>query len=180
VKFRWQNALILMILCALVGGAVALTYSVAEPRIRQLSIDKANAARLALFPEADSFEAVALSGDSPLDNCYAVRKNGRLLGYSAQITVSGCQGMIEIIAGTDNAQRLVGIRVGGASFAETPNLGAKVQEAAFTDQFVGLPLPAELNGGIDGVTGATISSAAVVRGVNLIGEALAALTEKEG
>lgn len=177
MKFRWQNAGILAILCVIIGAAVALTYSVAEPRIALQAEEAANRARLTLFPVAESFQAVELSAESGLDNCYAALKNGRIIGYTAQATVSGCQGMIEIISGMDDERRLVGVIVGGSGFCETPGLGSITRENTFTDQFLGLNRPAQLRENVDAVAGATISSAAVVSGVNRIGRYLAALMD---
>lgn len=175
MKFNWKNAVILAVICAVIGCAVALTYSVAGPRIVQKAEETANEARQALFPEADSFEAQELAPDSGLDNCYAALRGGEVIGYTAQVTVSGSQGMIEVISGLNTDSEIVGITVGGSGFSETPGLGAKTKEPDFTSQFAGLTLPAVLKENVDGVTGATISSAAVVSAVNLIGDYIQSL-----
>ena len=55
------------------------------------------------------------------------------------------------------------------SHSETPGLGARITESDFTDQFVGLNIDdislTQDGGQIDGLTGATISSQAVVDAV---------------
>lgn len=175
MKFRWQNALILMLVCAFVGAAVALTFSVAGPRIEQRAKESADAARKQLFPEADSFQEQAPPIESGLDNCYGAMQGGSLIGYIAQVTVSGSQGMVEVIAGMDIEGKLVGISVGGSGFSETPGLGSKVKEEGFTSQFTGLSTPIELKQDVDAVTGATVSSRAVVDAVNLMGRYLTGL-----
>lgn len=179
MKFRWQNALFLMVLCAVVGGAVAFTYTVAEPRIEKGARQAADSARQSLFPAADSFVSVAAPAGSEAEDCCAAYAEGRFLGCTARIAVSGCQGPVEITAGMDTSGKITGIIVGGSAFAETPGMGAKVREDAFTSQFANLTLPADLNDNIDGVTGATISSKAVVNGVNRLGEALTELIARE-
>ena len=45
-------------------------------------------------------------------------------------------------------------------------LGAKTRDAAFTGQFAGLDAPVTLGADVDAVASATISSNAVVSGVN--------------
>lgn len=180
MKGRWQNALILMLVCALVGGGVAWTYSVAGPVIERRALAAADAARLSLFPEADRFETIALAAESPLHSCCRAEKDGVTLGYLGSVTVSGSQSMIEVTAAMDREQRLLGIRVGGPDFAETPGMGARVRDAEFTGQFAGLMMPAILQENVDGISGATVSSAAVVKGVNLIGEEIAQVIEREG
>ena len=50
---------------------------------------------------------------------------------------------------------------------ETPGIGMKVEEDAFTGQFVGIPASTlTLGSDIDAASGATISSTAVVNAVN--------------
>ncbi|MDD4080029.1 MAG: FMN-binding protein [Eubacteriales bacterium] len=64
--------------------------------------------------------------------------------------------------------------VGDEQFSETPGLGAKAQEAGFTDQFVGKMPPLKLKGAdeeetastIDAISAATVTSQAVVDAVN--------------
>ncbi|MBR4360378.1 MAG: FMN-binding protein [Clostridia bacterium] len=106
------------------------------------------------------------------------------VGYVAQKTVKGFGGEVEVIAGV-NAQDqdhlvLGGISVGGANFSETAGLGAKSKDAAFTDQFKNKPLSNGLklikageekaDNTIDAITSASITSNAVVNGVNTIVE----------
>ncbi|MDO4484706.1 MAG: FMN-binding protein, partial [Clostridia bacterium] len=49
---------------------------------------------------------------------------------------------------------------------ETPGLGAKCSEEAFTAQFVGKTLPVAMGATVDGISGATITSKAVVDAAN--------------
>ena len=49
---------------------------------------------------------------------------------------------------------------------ETPGLGQKCMEEAFTSQFIGKAAPFTLGEGIDGVSGATITSKAAVEAIN--------------
>ena len=49
---------------------------------------------------------------------------------------------------------------------ETPALGGQCSEEAFTSQFIGKSLPVTLGDGIDAVSGATITSTAVVEALN--------------
>ena len=61
---------------------------------------------------------------------------------------------------------LVGIGI--TTMKETPGIGTQVTNASFTDQFRGAALPVGLSsdgGGIDAISGATISSSGVVSAV---------------
>ena len=57
--------------------------------------------------------------------------------------------------------------VGGEGFAETAGLGAKAQEAEFTDQFLGKAGPFTYGeNGVDAIAGATVTSTAVLEALN--------------
>ena len=108
--------------------------------------------------DADQYEALNIGAYGEINAAYRAKDaDGSLLGYAVTASVKGYGGEIH----------------------ETENLGARVAEAAFTDQFRSLPAPAYLDGytgleraaepsqSVEAVTGATISSKAVVRAVNV-------------
>ena len=133
------------------------------------------AVRQTLLPAAASFEAVDGS-----EVYRGVDANGAAVGYVTVNTVKGFGGDVEISVAVDPEGVIQGISVGGANFKETAGLGAKSKEPAFTEQFAGKTAPVALkkNGGeIDAITAATITSSAVVRGVN---DAVTMLAEKAG
>jgi len=118
---------------------------------------------------------IGLGRDLSVDNTgdaqvfRGVDANGSAAGYVSTGTVTGFGGPVEVTVGTDAAGVITGVRVGGANFQETAGLGAKAKEPAFYEQFAGKEYPVDLtkNGGeIDAITAATITSSAVVRGVN--------------
>ena len=166
MKFRLPPWAILLLICILVGGALGVINGLTEGPIALRAVEAANAARRASFAEADSFEQMDLASDSGVDACYKAMKNGELVGYVAQVTVTGFGGPVEIQVGMNLDQTITGVNVGGSKFAETPGLGAKAKDADFTEQFAGLTIPTQLGDGVDAITGATITSAAVSSGVN--------------
>ena len=80
--------------------------------------------------------------------------------------MQGYGGSIEVLTGMESGGILRGISVGGPDFKETEGLGARAKEPEFTDQFAGKTPPLKLGETIDGISGATITSRAVVDGVN--------------
>jgi RnfABCDGE-type electron transport complex G subunit len=127
----------------------------------------------AVLPDAVDFEqAEAAQG---IDLAYAGKKDGETVGYSAQVTVKGFGGNIQVTVGMDMTGAITGVSVGGPEFAETPGLGAKTQEPAFTDQFKTKTAPVVLGTDVDAVSGATVSSTAVTNGVNTASEFLKGL-----
>ncbi|RLF63124.1 MAG: hypothetical protein DRN33_04695 [Thermoplasmata archaeon] len=116
----------------------------------------------ALFPNMDSFTYDDKTGT------YTILADKTTIGYAFTAEGRGYGGPIDILIGLkpDN-KTLQGIRI--ISQQETPGLGAKIVEASFLDQFSGVSVDqvklARNGGKIDAITGATISSTAVVKGV---------------
>ena len=167
--------IVLTVICLVAALALAFTYNGTKDRIAQQEEAKTVTVRQALLPAAASFEAVDGS-----EVYRGVDANGAAVGYVTVNTVKGFGGDVEISVAVDPEGVIQGISVGGANFKETAGLGAKSKEPAFTEQFAGKTAPVALkkNGGeIDAITAATITSSAVVRGVN---DAVTMLAEKAG
>ena len=160
-KHAW---LILCLITVVAGLALSLTNMVTLGPIAQQKLLASNAARVAVFPNADGFEELAPAQDSKLDSVYTATLKGQAVGYVLQTTVTGYGGPIEIVLGVDNGGAITGMSVGGSSFAETAGLGTRTKEPDFTNQFVGLTQAPELGKNIDSISGATISSTAVTSG----------------
>lgn len=167
---KMQGWLVLFLVALVAGLALAATNEMTREPIKQRAIESALAARKAVFSAADAFEELPVATDSGVDSFYRALKDGQTIGYEAQSTVHGYGGPIEVIVGMDMDSKLTAISVGGSNFAETAGLGSKAKEPAFKDQFAGITLPAELNGNVDAISGATITSRAVVLGVNQAGQ----------
>ena len=101
---------------------------------------------------------------------YRGRKGGRLVGVAFKvISPEGYGGNIEVMVGLLPNGTIHGVEV--LSHLETPGLGAKIREAKFKDRFKKRNLSNTAwavkkdAGDIDGITGATISSRAVIKAV---------------
>ena len=162
-KHAW---LILCLITTIAGLALSLTNLVTTGPIAEQQLLASNAARVAVFPNADGFEEQTVAEGSKLDSVYTATQGGQTVGYVLQTTVTGYGGPIEIVMGIDNSGTITGISVGGGSFAETAGLGTRTREPEFTDQFIGLQAAPKLKENIDGISGATISSTAVTNGAN--------------
>lgn len=102
-------------------------------------------------------------------------ENKNVIGYAMPFEGNGFQGKIRIMIGVkENLNQLVGLEV--LEQIETPGLGTKVTEEPFTKQFIDLiaepkvdwvkGVPASKKNEIQAITGATISSVAIVDIVN--------------
>lgn len=90
-------------------------------------------------------------------------------GLIFRVAPKGYKGTIPILAGVDTAGLVTGVAIDPALLHETPGLGAKVATRGFLDQLVGQPAAGlklvKDGGSIDAISGATISSRAVVSGI---------------
>ncbi len=176
VKKQLPGWAALCIIGMVAGLLLGLTNGLTAPAIQQQSELAADAARQAVLPLAQTFEQQQMEEGAGVDYCYqGLSQAGDLVGYTAQVTVKGYGGEIEVVVGMDYTGTITGVQVGGSNFAETPGLGARTKEPAFTEQFRGVVPPAVLKENVDAVTSATISSGAVVSGVNKAAKHIAAL-----
>lgn len=173
--------LALLVIALAAGLLLGLTNEITADKIKDQADAAAAAARQAVL-QADAFEELNVAEGASVDNCFAGKTGGNIVGYVCQITVKGYGGAIELTVGMDTAGTVTGLSVGGSSFAETAGLGARSKEPEFTDQFKGVVAPLELRKGdasgnnqVDAITAATITSTAVVNGVNAAAEYMSSL-----
>ena len=126
---KWPAWIVLGLIALIAGCALGLTNEVTAPVIKEQALAAADEARRAVLPDATDFEELAVNNDS-IDYCSKGLASGETKGYTAQVTVKGYGGEIEIVVGVDNDGVITGINVGGANFSETAGLGAKTAAVA--------------------------------------------------
>jgi electron transport complex protein RnfG len=98
------------------------------------------------------------------DDIYMIYSNEAEIGFAFLAVGKGYGGLIDILVGLDNETTIKGVTI--VSHLESPGLGARITESSFRDQFAGLNIDDVVlkrdGGQIDAITGATISSGAVV------------------
>jgi electron transport complex protein RnfG len=157
--------LVLTIVVCISVIALNVVNSMTEGPIGDAKQDTINDLLKEQFPELETSE---LNEDT---NVYSIYVNGSVVGYAFMIDANGYSSdAIELLVALENTTLaeddiiLRGISV-IAQF-ETPGLGAKVTEASFLEQFNGLNVNEVYlrsdGGSIDAISGATISSSAVV------------------
>lgn len=174
-------AVFLMVLAGAAGALLAVSHDLTQPRIaRQLTGEKRRALA-SVLPQASSFvdrtAATAALRRRPefadVREVWLGRVAGREVGRAYLIAPVGYGGPVETLVGTSRG-RVTAVRVVSAS-RETPGLGVLVKEDVFLRQFADQPAqtrfravarPPAAGGEVQAVTGATISSRAVVRAAN--------------
>ena len=168
MKQLFKFGLILASICFAASLVLAMTYEATKPVIdSRAKEDEAKALSGSVMPEADDFREKAVDGIE----YYEAYKNKRLIGYCVKAVGSGYGGYFHIIIGVDRSGVIKGVEV--LDHQETPGLGAKIvevkegeKEAWFLRQFRGKDAKSIALKDIDAITGATISSKAVVDAVN--------------
>lgn len=167
--------IILALICFVATLVLATTYEITKPKIEKQLAQEEEKALKEIMPEADSFAAKSIGG---IDYFEALKEK-RLVGYCLKIIGTGYNGYIRIIAGIDKNGIIKGIRI--LEQYETPGLGARIDEIKpgekdpwFLRQFKDKNAKAiEVKKDIDAITGATISSEAVIDAVrNTVNEFL--------
>ena len=101
------------------------------------------------------------------DEIYIIYQDSEIIGYAFLATGKGYGGKINILVGVDENFAIEDVVI--ISNTETPGLGSKITESSFTDQFKGMAtedVALKKDGGeVDAITGATISSKAVVEAI---------------
>lgn len=101
-------------------------------------------------------------------NIFPARKGDKITALAYSSNATGYHGPIEIMVGVNLEGKLTGISI--MTHSETPGLGAKIEQADFTEQFRGLELSEDLKlssegGKVDGISGASLSSKGVMAAV---------------
>ena len=161
-KYILRLTLTLFLITAVVAGLLGLVNYLTEDRIDELTRQKAEAAMQEVFP-AGNYEELPAGADG-ITAAYRADD----AGYVVRVSVNGFGGAIDMMVGVDNAGTVTGVSI--ISHGETASLGANCTREDFRAQFVGASdtLAVSKDGGsIDALTGATVTSRAVVSGVNL-------------
>jgi len=180
MKETLKYGLILTIVCMVAGGFLSGVNRMTKPLITVRSDEEKGASLKEVMPQAADFEAVR-DGDTTL-YYRAYDKNKNIIGAAFIASAKGYSSTIETMAGMLNDGTITSIKI--LQQNETPGLGTKIEEvegdttifdafagkrvaaprkAWFQQQFSG-KRPGELTA-VDAISGATISSKAVIDSV---------------
>jgi Na+-translocating ferredoxin:NAD+ oxidoreductase subunit G len=152
------------------GTALVFVYNYSMPKIKANITAATEDGIKSIFPEAVSIEK------ADMDGLYKAKDaSGGLIGYAFTAEGNGYQGTISMIAGiSPDLSEMRGIEI--LDSQETPGLGAEITSDDFRDQFNGLSVKGPIGyvknkkpdqpNQIEAITGATISSRAVVNILN--------------
>lgn len=185
MKQMLKDAAILFAITIISGLLLGIVFQVTKAPIEEQHAKQKQAACNEVFAAADHFEVTEAFADGPSnvilteypgqsieEAMYAYDASGSVLGYIVTVvTHEGFNGDIKFMMGIANDGTLNGISILQAS--ESPGLGARADEV-LKPQFTGKKVSvfeytktgAVMDSQIDAISGATITTNAVVNGVN--------------
>ncbi len=161
----------LMMVGVIAAAILGLTFTLTKDKIDEQAIIKQNKANSSVL-KAENFKIISPAGIKSMslklaneqDKIFEASNNGSKIGYAMVVHPRGYGGLIEVVVGVKDG-KVSGISM--VSHKETPGLGDAVFGEKFTSQYIGLSPkdPVEVKKDIDAITGATISSKALTKGV---------------
>ena len=161
----------LSLICIVAAGLLAGVNSLTKARIVAQAEAEEEASLKEVLPEAAHFEPVKCGNDVLYYKAY--HKDGKLAGVAFKAAGKGYSSTIETMAGMLQDGTITAIKI--LSQNETPGLGAQVAEQKFSSQFA---RQKDLSN-IQAITGATISSKAVIDSVKEKAEEIHKLLKNE-
>ena len=161
-KYILRLTVTLLLITAVVAGLLGLVNYLTEDKIATLQNEKAASAMREVLA-ADSYTPLETDAEG-VTALYQAGDNG----YVVRVSVNGFGGAIDMMVSVDTNRTVTGVSI--ISHSETASLGANCTREDFRAQFVGASddLAVTKDGGtIDALTGATVTSRAVTKGVNL-------------
>ena len=172
VMYVLRLALTLLVITAVVAGALAAVNSITAPAIAALNAQKTQDAIELVLPGGG--EKVEFPETALVSTVYASET-----GYAVEVTPGGFDNTITMMVGVDKAGSVLGISI--IKHTETAGLGAVAAAGtpageSFRNEFVGATGSVSVTkdgGEVEAITGATITSRAVCVGVNAALEVVA-------
>ena len=177
-------ALVLLAVAAVIALVLGVVNEVTKGPIEQYLTAKRDAAYSQVMEGAADYEELDAGsyandpGNSITKLSVAKDASGETMGYVAETTFSGAQGMITMVIGLDNDLTCTGIGV--TEHSETSGLGAKAADPTdpFPQSMVGVTDGMKLSkdgGSIAAISGATLTSRAVVTEIQTVIDAVKSL-----
>ena len=184
-----RKMLITLTLVMILSGLVlAATFQGLTGRIEENRAAALNASLAAVFGGTSNATFAELPAGDDATIYRGTASGGETLGYAVQLGAQGYGGQISLLVGlSPDLSQILAIEV--VEHVETPGLGGRITEDDFREQFAGLRADVDLSyvknippdpaaNEVQAISGATITSKAIVTGVN---EGLAtAITTIEG
>lgn len=153
-----KSIAVLVVICIVISGALAVVNSFTAPVIEKARADRETASRMKLLPEASGFRKISLEGlPESITSAYSGQDaHGNVLGYVFTAGHKGFDGTIVVMTAFGLDGRIANVATMDVT-SETKTLGGLTASPDYTGQYTGKDASLE---GVDGISGATITSTA--------------------
>ena len=159
MKEMLKYGFILGLICFLASAVLSVVNAVTEPQIKLQKETEENLALKEVMPEALNFKP-KLEGEKVI--YYTAYNNvGEINGFIVKAEGKGYSFVIEAMAGLNPKLEITNVKI--LSQNETPGLGNRIMKDSFLSQFKGKGLDSFNQ--VQAITGATISSRAVINSI---------------
>lgn len=173
-EFDFKSIIVLVIIVIVSTFSLGYTNLLTKDIIRENQLEKLNNQILDFFEDMNYFNVLSFDkdGNVSLEDLFnegvyyeIFDSDEDVLGYVIPAKAMGYNDNIEVLVAV-NADKTQIIDVGILNQLETPGIGTRIiSEKSFLNQFEGLDLKSTNYNDIDGITGATVSSSAVISAV---------------
>jgi electron transport complex protein RnfG len=183
IKYFFEQSWLLIVSSFCFGLLIAVTNAALSPTIQKNKATELDNLTKALLPDAKrfaevdaEFEVKLAGGEKERAKVYkAVSEAGKCVGWSFNASGKGFADKIELVVAVDkNFEKIAGFNVLASN--ETPGFGDRIKSSYYRDQFAGAPAekleliktgdPKKIDSEIVAITGATVSSKAVIEIIN--------------
>lgn len=171
MKEMARYGFILGLICTVAAGLLAGANSLTKSRIIAQALAEEHAGLKEVMPQGARFLAEPPEGEVAYYKVFD--DQDRFIGAAFKVQAKGYSSTVLTMAGLLKDGTVTAIKI--LSQGETPGLGAKVAESDFTGQFKNKK---DLND-VQAITGATISSRAVIDSVKIRAEEIKRIIESE-
>jgi len=161
MKEMMRYGFILALICVIAAGLLAAVNTLTRSKIASQIQAEEQAALKEVMPTALKFTEVKPDADKEVLYYKAFNNQDKLIGFVFKASSKGYSSVIETLAGIFLDEKISAIKV--ISQNETPGLGVRVTEDKFREQFKNQN-SLDLSG-VQAITGATISSRAVINSI---------------
>ncbi len=173
MKETLRYGFILAMICVVASGLLAGMNSLTKPKIIAQAQGEEETALREVMPQGEYFEPIKKGEDIIYYKVH--NKDGKFIGVAFKASGKGYSSVIDTLVGMSQDGSITAIKILNQN--ETPGLGLRIAESSFTGKFTNKNIQ-DLTG-IQAITGATISSKAVIDSVKKKAEEIRDLIKNE-
>ena len=161
-----KTGAVLLAVCAIVTLVLAMVNFLTKDMAAANKQKDTDIAIKELFPTCTASTEEETVHGAPINGVYKVMEKDTHIGYAVGVIASGFGGDIEMLVGIGHGGVVNGVKI--ISMSETPNVGSRVNDSEYLSGYKGLSGELVIGQDVDAISGATVSSKAVLAGVNAV------------